>query len=102
MDSTSAIHAVLKTVGQAFSALDFDQWIACFHAPRTVIFPDRIFTSASNDETRALFQPFFDKLRSKGFTRTQLDRCSIRMLTETTAIADTLWTRFGENDVVLE
>lgn len=100
MNSEAGIHSVLKQVESAFSALDFDGWIACFHSPCTVIMPDRIFSSASNADTRAQFQPMFDSLKKKGFTRTHLERCKIRMLTGTTAIADTVWTRYRGEEVL--
>ncbi len=100
MNSEADIHSVLKQIETTFSALDFDGWIACFHSPCTVILADRIFSSASIADTKAQFQPMFDGLRRKGFTRTQLDHCKIRMLTGTTAIADTVWTRYRGEQIL--
>ena len=100
MNSEASILAVLKRVESTFSELDFDGWIACFHSPCTVIMPDRIFSSASIADTRAQFQPMFDSLKGKGFTRTYLERSKIRMLTGTTAIAETVWTRYRGEQVL--
>lgn len=100
MNPEAGILNVLKQVEATFSGLDFNGWIANFHLPCTVILPDRIFSSMSIDDTRAQFQPLFQSLKGKGFTRTQLDRCKIRMLTATTAIADTVWTRYRGEQVL--
>jgi len=102
MSNEEQIQALIEEAGNAFSALDFDRWLNCFHSPRTVILPGSVFSSGSYDESKAALMPVFERVQQKGFKRTQLDLCNIRILSDTTAIASTVWTRFGSDEQVLE
>lgn len=45
--------------------------------------------------------PYFENLKDRGFNSSTLDLCNIKLLTDTTAVASTVWTRYA-GDKVLE
>ena len=102
MNDEQQIRAVIDEVGAAFTALDFDRWLACFHTPRTVIFPDRVFASSSEADSREALLPIFDAVRKRDFRRTHLDTCNVRLLSTNTAVVSTVWSRYKANDELLE
>jgi hypothetical protein len=102
MTPEEEIAAVLQNIGGAFSRLDFSAWLACFHSPRMVFLADRIFVSSTEAEFREVMGPMFARLKAKGFKRTQLDVCNVQILTDSSAVASTVWTRFDSGEQVIE
>lgn len=96
------IRQLMHAVGEAFSNLDFDAWLAHFCVPRTVISKGVVFSSSSYDDTRSMILPVFDSLRKRGFSYTRLDNCRIKLLGDTSAMASTVWTRLDGNGNVIE
>ncbi|MBC52927.1 MAG: hypothetical protein CMQ34_03735 [Gammaproteobacteria bacterium] len=92
----------MRAIGDAFSSLDFDAWLSHFCVPRMVISKGAVFSSSSYDDTRSMMMPVFDSLRKRGFSRTRLDTCRIKLLSDTTAMASTVWTRLDDSGNMLE
>ncbi|MBT8145869.1 MAG: hypothetical protein KJN90_03400 [Gammaproteobacteria bacterium] len=46
--------------------------------------------------------PFIERMKDKVLKRTQLDLYNIKLLSDTTAIASTIWTRFDNQEQVIE
>lgn len=92
----------MHAIGEAFSKLDFDAWLALFSVPRMVISKGVVFSSSSDEDTRNVMMPVFDSLRRRGFSHTRLDKCQIKLLSDTTAVASTVWTRLDGDGGVIE
>lgn len=96
------IRQLMYAIGEAFSNLDFDAWLAHFCVPHTVISRGVVFSSSSYEDTRSMMMPVFDSLRKRGFSHTRLDNCRIRLLGDTSAMAGTVWTRLDGDGNVIE
>lgn len=96
------IRQLMHAIGRAFSDLDFDAWLSHFCAPRTVISKGVVFSSSSYEDTRSMMQPVFDSLRQRGFSHTRLDECRIKLFSDTSAMASTVWTRLDGTGEVIE
>jgi hypothetical protein len=96
------IRQLMHAIGKAFSSLDFDAWLALFCAPRTVISKGVVFSSSSYEDTRSFMAPVFDGLRKRGFSHTRLDTCHIKLLSDTSAIVSTVWSRFDRAGQIIE
>ncbi len=101
MIDSNAIMAVLAGVERDFSRLDFDAWLSHFHANCLMMSPESVVTPCSASETAAVVQPLMERLRAQGFARSAMVECSVKLLSETTALAGTLWRRLnGEGDEI--
>ncbi|MCD4726189.1 MAG: nuclear transport factor 2 family protein [Pirellulales bacterium] len=96
------VRSVIEGIGDAFSQLDIDRWLSFFNPQHTFVHDDFVFVAHSLDETKNAFDPMINSLREAGFRRSDLDLCNIKFLGPKMAVASTLWTRFGDNDEVLE
>jgi hypothetical protein len=101
-DNHAEIKQLFHAIGDTFSRLDFDAWLALFTTPRTIISKGNVFSSASAEETRNKMMPVFDSLRQRGFTHTRLDKCHIKLLGDTNAMVSTVWTRLDSNGDLIE
>jgi len=101
-DNHTQIKQLFQAIGETFSNLDFDAWLSHFTTPRTIISKGNVFSSASTEETRNMMMPVFQSLRQRGFTHTRLDKCHIKLLGDTNAMASTVWTRLDGNGDVIE
>ena len=102
MTADQQIRDVLKEIEASFSRLDIDAWFGCFHNPSLFVAPRAVVALSSAEQARELLGPEVERLRECGFARTQLDKCQVQLLTETTAVASTAWTRFDRDDKVIE
>ncbi len=101
MIDSNEIMAVLAGIEGDFSRLDFDAWLSHFHAHRLMMSPEFVVTPASASETAAVIQPLMERLRAQGYARSSMVECSVKLLSETTALAGTLWRRLnGEGDEI--
>lgn len=96
------IRRLLCAIGEAFSRLDFDAWLAHFCMPHMVVSKGVVFSSSSVEETRSMMMPVFDSLRKRGFSHTRLDNCRIKLLGDTSAMAGTVWVRLDGDGKVIE
>ncbi|HBN16285.1 MAG: hypothetical protein CMQ46_03390 [Gammaproteobacteria bacterium] len=101
-DKHTEITHLMQSIGETFSRLDFDAWLALFTTPRTIISKGNVFSSTSAEETRNKMMPVFDSLHQRGFAHTRLDKCHIKLLGDTNAMASTVWTRLDGNGDVIE
>ncbi|MGI9315722.1 MAG: DUF6841 family protein [bacterium] len=95
MTNEQEIERVLTRLAETFSQLDFDAWIKNFHTPTLLVFPDQAYSLENEMAFRALMTPYFQNLRDQGFTQTRMNESQIRILTETTAIVSSNWTRYA-------
>ncbi|MBW2218985.1 MAG: hypothetical protein JRF40_05785 [Deltaproteobacteria bacterium] len=102
MTEEQRIRDVMKDVLATFSQLDIAAWLQCFHFPFQIVSSEGIFAPSSKAEGQKMMEPFVDSLRAKGFKRTQLEKCSVKLLSNTTAIASIVFSRFYGEDNVIE
>lgn len=102
MSKQDEIRKVIDRVGATFSKLDFDGWIDCFHSPHTVITADSILSPTDHEESKRVLQPMFDNMKKRNFKCTILETCNIRLLSDTTAIVSTVWSRMDVDDNLME
>ena len=100
MTHEQEIQQLIHALGEAFSALDIDAWLNGFHLPHTIATPDSVFSSHSHDDTRAAMLPLFEKMRQRGFSKTELETCNIKLLSDTTAMVSTIWSRFAADELL--
>ena len=102
MADDEAIRDVLSDVEAAFSRLDIDAWFRCFHNPSILVAPQAVIVLSSEVQAREVLRPEVERLRERGFARTRLDNCHVKLLTEATAIASTAWSRLDSDDNIIE
>ncbi len=95
------IMAVLAGIERDFSKLDFDAWLSHFHANCLIMSPELVVTPTSASETAAIILPLMERLRAQSYARSSMVECTVKLLSETTALAGTLWRRLnGEGDEI--
>jgi hypothetical protein len=100
MDFENEIRSVLDNVEKAFSKLDIEAWLNCFHPKRIIVLPNIVLAPKSAEECTVLLGSYIDNLKSKGYNKSNLEKLNIRPLTDTTAIASTIWSRFNNNSLI--
>lgn len=96
------ILAVLRNVEAAFSDGDLEQWLSLFHSPYLIMAPAGVVAPSSNEATLALIRPQMEALRARGYTRSELARPTVKLLSPTTALAAVEWIRWKGNEEELE
>ena len=94
------VETVLGDVELAFSKLDIGEWLDCFHPTRIIVLPNAVLAPSSVEECEVLLGGYIEKLRSQGYNKSNLDKLKVRPLTETTAMASTVWSRFNNNVLI--
>ena len=94
------IESVLSDVESAFSRLDIEQWLRSFHPTRIMVLPNAVLAPSSAAECEELLGGYIENLRSRGYNRSNLDQINIRPLTDTTAMASTVWSRFNGDSLI--
>jgi len=101
MNQEEQIRMLMNRVGETFSNLDFDGWINCFHTSHSFVH-ETVFSSSSYVESKAHLYPMFENMEARGLKRTDLNLCNIKMLTATTALVSTVWSRIDKNEILME
>ena len=97
-----AIFAVLRGVESAFSDADLERWLSFFHSPYLIMAPEGVIAPRSENEALAILRPQMEKLRSRGYARSELRKASVKVLSTSTALAAVEWTRRKANEEELE
>lgn len=100
MTNAVEIKALILRIGEAFSQLDMDAWTDCFHTPMSFVMAGEVMAFHSKAEASAAFSPLFEQLRLQGFTSTDLNSCTVKLLSNATALVAAVWTRFAGQDVL--
>jgi hypothetical protein len=50
MNKVGEVRTLIERVGAAFSRLDFEAWLDCFHPSHTMLRPDSVFSPAGEDQ----------------------------------------------------
>lgn len=85
-----------------FGNLDLDAIISYFHLPCMFTTPFGVFVFTTGAEVDGFWRPRFDDLKSQNFGHTERSEASIKVLTDDTAIASSLATRFNKAGVQME
>ena len=100
MTDEQQIRAVLGDIKTTFSGLDIEGWFSSFHRPCLLVLPGAAVAASSVEDCQPIMAPMVDSLRARGYAGTRLDLCRIQRLSDTTALASTVWERFdGQDDV---
>ena len=102
MNEEQQIRDILKGIQAAFEKLDISAWFQYFHKPCLIVLPDVVLSPASETEAEALAKTEAERLRSKGYAKSVMEKFSIKFLTETTALVGTAWSRFDNQDNLIE
>jgi len=101
MDIEKELESVLGDVEAAFSELNIEKWLHCFHSTRIIVLPNAALAPSSVNECKELLGDYIENLRAQGYNKSNLDELSVRPLTETTAMAYAVWSRFC-NETLIE
>jgi len=101
MNIEKEIESVLGDVESAFSELNIEKWLQSFHPTRIIVLPSAVLAPTSADECEELLGSYIKNLRAQGYNKSNLDELNVRSLTETTAMAATVWSRFC-NETLIE
>lgn len=101
-DDQKAILAVLRGVESAFSDADLSRWLSFFHSTYLIMAPEGVIAPASEAEALALLRPQMETLRARGYTRSELTRATVKILSAATALASVEWVRRKANNEELE
>ncbi|MBC8281074.1 MAG: nuclear transport factor 2 family protein [Chloroflexi bacterium] len=85
-----------------FGNLDLDAIVDYFHLPCMFTTPFGVFVFTTASEVDGFWRPRFDDLRKQDFGHTERSEASIKVLTDDTAIASSLATRFGKDGKQIE
>lgn len=102
MSEEERIRTVLESMIDSFSQLDVASWLDNFHQPCMIVLPDTAVSPRDAVEARRLMSPMAESLRARGFTRSSMDSCRIRLLTPRTAVASATFTRFADDEILEE
>ena len=96
------ILAVLRDVETAFSDSDLRRWLSSFHSPYLIMASEGVISPSSDEVALALIRPQIEKLRARGYARSELKRPTVKLLIPTTALAAVEWIRRKGNEEELE
>lgn len=96
------ILAVLRKVEVAFSDGDLERWLSLFHSPYLIMAPEGVIAPSSDEEALALIRPQTEDLRARGYTRSEMNRPTVKLLSPTTALAAVEWVRRKGNEEEFE
>ena len=85
-----------------FGNLDLEAIVGYFHLPCMFTTQVGVFLFTTTAEVDAFWRPRFDDLRSQDFGHTERGEASIKVLTDDTAIASSLATRFNKEGKQME
>ena len=85
-----------------FGNLDLEAIVGYFHLPCMFTTQVGVFVFMTTAEVDAFWRPRFDDLKSQDFGYTERGEASIKVLTDDTAIASSLATRFNKKGKQME
>lgn len=97
-----SILAVLRGVEAAFSDADLPRYLSFFHSSYLIMAPAGVIVPSSEDEALALLRSQIENLRARGYSRSELDRTTVKVLSATTALAAVEWIRHKADEEELE
>ena len=100
MSDEDQVRAVLEKIAESFSNLDFGAWLENFHAQPMILTPDSCMRPTDAADAETLMSPTAELMRARGFTRTSLDTCTVKLLSPTSALASAVFTRFAGEEVL--
>ena len=68
MSIENEIRHALAAVEAAFSKLDIEQWLECFHPSRILVLPQLAFSPASAAECEQVLGGYIENLKAQGTT----------------------------------
>lgn len=100
MTIEAEIERALQNVEIAFSKLNIEAWLNCFHPTRIIVLPTMVLSPDTVEDCEKSLGAYIENLRSQGYNRSELTQLKVRPLTETTAIAHTVWARFCDQTLI--
>jgi hypothetical protein len=94
------IRAVLENIAESFSNLDFRSWLENFHAQPMVLTHDACMRPEDAADAETLMNPVAESMRARGFTRTRIDTCTVKLLSPTSSLASVAFTRLAGEKVL--
>jgi ketosteroid isomerase-like protein len=86
-DDNAAVTQLLTDYYRAFSSLDAQAVLPCYHEPSQLISPAGVVPTPTRTAVAAAFQPVMDALRARGFAKSELINLHIKRLSVNTVIA---------------
>ncbi len=97
-----SVLGVLRGVEAAFSDADLPRYLSFFHSSYLIMAPAGVISPSTEDEALTLLRPQIENLRARGYSRSELGRTTVRILSPTTALAAVEWIRRKANEEELE
>jgi hypothetical protein len=94
------VRAVIENIAESFSKLDFTAWLENFHAQPMVLTHDACMSPTDSADAETLMNPIAESMRARGFTRTSIDACTVKLLSPTSSLASVAFTRFAGEEVL--
>jgi hypothetical protein len=85
-----------------FSRLGIQTILHYFHRPCMVIAPQGVFTLISDIEVEQLFEPMFENLKLRGYTRSDWIEMQIKFLNDNVALASSVAVYYDAGSSELE
>lgn len=101
-DDEEAILTVLRGVEAAFSDGDLTKWLSFLHSTYVIVAPEGVVAPASEEEALALLRPRMAALRARGYSRSEMKRATVKVLSPATALASVEWLRRNASGEELE
>lgn len=94
------IRAVLENIADSFSNLDFGSWLENFHAHPMILTQDACMSPTDAADAETQMNPIAESMRARGFTRTRIDTCTVKLLSHTSSLASVGFTRLAGEKVL--
>ena len=94
------VRAVLENYAESFSRLDFSSWLENFHAQPMILTHDACVSPTDSAGAEILMNPIAESLRARGFTRTSISACTVKLLSPTSSLASVAFMRFAGEEVL--
>ena len=85
-----------------FGNLDLDAIVSYFHLPCMFTTPFGVFVFNTSSDVEGFWHPRFEDLKAQDFGHTERSQACIKVLTDDTAFASSLATRFNKAGVQME
>lgn len=101
-DRTAELDAFFDSYREAYTALDLEAVLEHYTVPLLSMTQDDVYWLTSDGDLRSVMGAYLDSLHERGYGHGEIDALAYHYLSERTVLASSAWTRYTEDDELLE
>ena len=101
-DRTAALDAFFDSYREAYTALDLEAVLEHYTVPLLSVTQDDVYWLTSESDIESVMGAYLDTLREREYGHGEIDTLAYHHLSEQTVLASSAWTRYTEDDELLE